>query len=72
MIDLAKGRPMRREMMEILVCPGCKAVLELSVDREDDDEVLDGSLRCTACDERYPIADGIPNLLPADMREATA
>jgi uncharacterized protein len=72
MIDLAKGKPMRREMMEILVCPVCKAELELSVDREDDDEVLDGSLRCAACDERYPIADGIPNLLPADMREATA
>ncbi len=60
---------MRREMMDILVCPVCKAELELSVEREDDDEVLDGSLRCTACDERYPIADGIPNLLPADMRE---
>ena len=62
---------MRREMMEILVCPVCKADLELSATHENTDEVLDGSLRCTDCDIRYPITDGIPNLLPAYMREST-
>ena len=25
---------------------------------------------CTECGEQYPIEDGIPNLLPPDMREA--
>ena len=29
-------------------------------------------LVCTECGEAYPIEDGIPNLLPPDMREGTA
>ena len=31
--------------------------------------ILDGSLKCTKCAEKYPIEDGIPNLLPPDMRQ---
>lgn len=61
---------MRRDLMDILACPVCKAPLTLSVTREDGPEVLDGALRCTACGEDYPIADGIPNLLPPEMRRA--
>lgn len=55
--------------MEIICCPIDKAELDLSVEDRDDDEILRGELRCTECDERYPIEDGIPNLLPPDMRE---
>ena len=54
--------------MEILACPLCKGVLTLSVDREDDQEVIEGSLHCAACNETYPITDAIPNLLPPNMR----
>ena len=35
-----------------------------------DDEVIRGSLFCAKCNERYPIDDGIPNLLPPDLRKA--
>jgi len=35
----------------------------------EDGEVLAGTLTCTECGETYPIEDGIPNLLPPDMRE---
>ena len=55
--------------MEILCCPLDKQELELEVDERDDDEVLEGRLVCTECGEVYPIEDGIPNLLPPDMRE---
>ena len=55
--------------MDILCCPMDKHELDLEVDREEDGEVLDGTLVCTECGERYPIEDGIPNLLPPDMRE---
>jgi uncharacterized protein YbaR (Trm112 family) len=27
---------------------------------------------CTECGEEYPIEDGIPNLLPPDMRDEAA
>lgn len=59
---------MRKDLMDILACPMCKSELELSVDEEQGDEVIKGSLFCAKCKERYPIDDGIPNLLPPDLR----
>ena len=56
--------------MDILCCPLDKQELELEVDdREGGGEILEGRLVCTECGEVYPIEDGIPNLLPPDMRE---
>lgn len=63
---------MKRDLMDILACPVCKGALELSVDSEDDGEIVEGSLRCAACEETYPIAGGIPNLLPPDLRDAVS
>jgi uncharacterized protein YbaR (Trm112 family) len=60
---------MRKDLMDILVCPMCKAELTLAIEREEDDEVAAGTLTCTKCSEVYPIEDSIPNLLPPDMRE---
>ena len=31
---------------------------------------MSGTLSCAACGERFPIEDGIPNLLPPELREA--
>lgn len=61
---------MKRDLMDILVCPLDKQELTLDIDEQDGDEILDGTLTCTECGERYPIDDGIPNLLPPDMRES--
>lgn len=58
---------MRRDLMDILVCPVCKADLELKVTREVE-EIEEGELICTKCSNHYPIEDGIPNLLPPDLR----
>jgi uncharacterized protein YbaR (Trm112 family) len=57
---------MKREMMNILVCPVCKGKLELTVEKEDDKEIIAGSLYCGKCSVRYPIEDTIPNLLPPE------
>ncbi|WP_226010263.1 methytransferase partner Trm112 [Halomicrobium salinisoli] len=62
---------MKRDLMDIVCCPLDKQELELEVDEEDDGEILSGQLVCTECGETYPIEDGIPNLLPPDMREET-
>lgn len=53
--------------MDILCCPVCKGDLELKVDVEED-EVLEGRLICHQCDYTYEIKEGIPNLLPPDLR----
>lgn len=56
----------KRDLMDILACPVCKGELALSVSKEED-EVIEGTLRCAACDHAYEIRDGIPNLLPPDF-----
>ena len=55
--------------MDIICCPVDKAELDLSVDTREDDEIITGHLVCRECGEQYPIEDGIPNLLPPDMRD---
>lgn len=59
---------MKRELMDILACPVCKGKLELSVEEENEKEVIKGSLYCSRCNEYYPVEDTIPNLLPPDQR----
>ncbi|SFR94307.1 Uncharacterized conserved protein YbaR, Trm112 family [Halomicrobium zhouii] len=60
---------MKEDLMDIICCPLDKQELELTVDERDGDDVIDGTLTCTECGERYPIEEGIPNLLPPDMRD---
>lgn len=55
---------MRRSLMDILCCPVCKGDLILSVEKEDEKEILEGELLCNECEVKYPIHQGIPNLLP--------
>ena len=43
------------ELMEILVCPLCRSDLE-----ELEEESV---LRCTKCGHRFPVEDGIPNMI---------
>ncbi|MFN8639782.1 MAG: methytransferase partner Trm112 [Dehalococcoidia bacterium] len=61
---------MLRDLVEILACTVCHEPLTLTVTAEDGVEVLTGNLTCAACGEVYPITDGIPNLLPPDLRAA--
>ena len=61
---------MKRDLMDILVCPLCKGELTLTVDKEEDGDIVEGNLHCAACDETYPIEDSIPNLLPPALRGA--
>ena len=59
---------MRIELMEILVCPMCRSDLDLTIKEQDGDEIVAGNLRCTECQEEYPIEDTIPNMLPPSLR----
>lgn len=59
--------PVKRDLMEILCCPVCKGDLQLRIEVEED-EILEGQLICAECEETYKITEGIPNLLPPDLR----
>jgi len=63
---------MKKDLMEILACPMCKGELALTIEEEDEKEVVTGSLSCAKCSETYPIKDAIPNLLPPDLRNQGA
>ena len=61
---------MKKELMDILACPICKDDLELSIEEEDEKgEIVVGSLYCRKCDLSYAIEEGIPNLLPPELRQ---
>ena len=61
---------MLRDLVEILACTVCREPLVLAVTAEEGIEVIAGTLTCSGCGEVYPIADGIPNLLPPALRAA--
>jgi uncharacterized protein YbaR (Trm112 family) len=44
-----------KELLEMLVCPACKAKLDYRQVPE--------SLKCTRCHRVYPVRDGIPIML---------
>ena len=58
---------MKRDLMDIICCPVCKGDLELKVEREENDDVIEGELICKKCNVSYEIKDGIPNLLPKNL-----
>ena len=43
------------ELLEILICPACRAKVELKPDRS--------GLKCVSCRRVYPIRDDIPVML---------
>ena len=47
--------PVSKELLEILVCPVCKATVELKSD--------ESGLKCVECHRVYPIRDEIPVML---------
>lgn len=59
---------MKKDLMKIICCPTCKGDLSLSIEKEDEKEIIKGSLSCGNCNVNYPISEGIPNLLPKNSK----
>jgi len=57
------------DLLEILRCPVCHGELSLTSQQTQGDEIVRGTLACAHCRVDYPIADGIPDLLPPDERD---
>ena len=56
---------MKESLLDILVCPRCRAPLRIEGPRTDGEggEILQGTLACGECSQKYAIRDGIPVLL---------
>ena len=56
-------------MLERLACPECKNFsLEVKSFLTEHDEIIKGVIVCLRCRHQYPINEGIPNMLPDDLR----
>jgi SAM-dependent methyltransferase len=61
---------MRPSALDFVICPNCGAALVLggdSLPAEPDGHVITGALSCTACSAKFPIRNGLPILLPANL-----
>ena len=54
---------MRREHLDLLVCPSCRGALVLSA-AQGEAPILDGELGCPVCATTYPIRGGVPRFVP--------
>jgi SAM-dependent methyltransferase/uncharacterized protein YbaR (Trm112 family) len=56
----------REQLADALRCPRCLAdrSLELAIARRDAREVRDGELACVRCGARFPVFEGVADLLP--------
>jgi uncharacterized protein YbaR (Trm112 family) len=78
--DLHAGgsEPMKPWLMDILACPvkECRSALQLEVyeshtkhiDDEEFEEIEAALITCPKCGRWYPVIDGIPCMLPDDLR----
>ncbi len=57
---------MKRDLVEHLCCPACRADLTLSVEAEQAGGVESGSLGCDSCRRSYPIVRGVPRFVESD------
>jgi uncharacterized protein YbaR (Trm112 family) len=59
-VKLDDSMAISKDLLEILVCPVCKAVVELKADQS--------GLKCVECHRVYPIRDDIPVMLVDEAR----
>ncbi|MQF64924.1 Trm112 family protein [SAR202 cluster bacterium AC-409-J13_OGT_754m] len=58
---------MRRQLVNMLVCPICNGDLKLKSKKSCGDLIIEGSLKCQSCALQYAIRESIPNLLPPGL-----
>lgn len=55
LVKMNRTMPISKDLLDILVCPLCKATVELKPDQS--------GLKCVQCKRVYPIRDDIPVML---------
>jgi SAM-dependent methyltransferase len=55
---------LKEKLLSYLVCPACNESLEMSVERVEQQEIMEGVLSCNACAASFPITRGIPRFAP--------
>jgi SAM-dependent methyltransferase len=58
----------RRRALAFLVCPACQGTLRERAQREQGDDIVEGTLVCTGCGRSHPIVRGVPRFTVRDSR----
>jgi SAM-dependent methyltransferase len=61
---------LKEKLLSYLACPSCNGLFELSVQSREDAEIMEGALRCTACDSSFEISRGIPRFAVVEEVES--
>jgi SAM-dependent methyltransferase len=62
---------MKPRLTSLLLCPACRASLNLQATAHQGEEVLEGFLDCTKCSAHFPIRNGIPRFVASDQYVST-
>jgi SAM-dependent methyltransferase len=57
---------MKPSVLDVIVCPSCKAELALRTALKEGAEIVEGDLTCGDCGHVYPITNGVPRFVPQD------
>jgi SAM-dependent methyltransferase len=61
---------LKEKLLSYLVCPACEGTLELSVSNAEQEEIIEGALRCTGCAASFRISAGIPRFADLENIES--
>ncbi len=62
---------MLRSLLPLLACPNCRSEIRIVDERVADElSVMLGNLACMSCGAGFPIAEGIPRLMPQNLLAA--
>jgi SAM-dependent methyltransferase len=62
---------MRKNALSLLACPGCGGELSLAARVEaSDGHVMEGEITCAGCKAQFPVAGGVPRLIPNRVDES--
>ena len=61
---------MKEKLLSYLVCPSCEGLLDLSINKTEDAEIIEGALRCASCASSFPITGGIPRFANLETVES--
>jgi SAM-dependent methyltransferase len=61
---------LKEKLLSYLVCPSCNGPLDLFVEKAEQQEIMEGALRCSACGSSFPVRGGIPRF--ADLAEVAS
>lgn len=60
---------MREALLSYLCCPQCESGFDLTMFRQDGEEIIEGLLHCVASQHVYPIVRSIPRILPTAFEQ---